>query len=62
METANMSTALWGILIDCGYSDYHELHLDWLNSFISTQGFADYHDISRNTAEQLIDNAIALSW
>ena len=62
MKTANISMALWSILIDCDYNDYHELHLDWLNNFISVQGFADYHDISCNIAEQLIDNAKILSW
>jgi len=62
MRTANMSMALWSILIDCGYNDYHELHLDWLNNFVSTSGFANYHGITTNTAEMLIDNAKLLSW
>ena len=61
-NTANMSMALWCILIDCGYEDYHDLHLDWLNNFVSVQGFADYHDITRNTADQLLENAKILSW
>ena len=62
MKTANMSMVLWSILVDCGYDNYHELHLDWLNNFLTVSRFAEYHNISKSTAEQLIENAKILSW
>ena len=36
------------------YKSYQDLYIDWVNNFISTDGFASHHDISWNIAAVLI--------
>ena len=40
-----------------GYRDYEELYLDWVNNFVSIDGFASYHNISHDTAWRLVLDA-----
>ena len=44
-----------------GYSGYKDLRIDWVNNFLTVDGFASYHDIDRDTAERLIKDSRWLS-
>jgi hypothetical protein len=43
-----------------GYRNYQELYLDWVNNYLTVQGFADSHNIALDEAVELIDNAVWL--
>lgn len=43
-----------------GYANYQALYLDWINNFLTVDGFAAHHHIDAAVALQLIDNARCL--
>ncbi len=45
---------------DCGYKNYKELYLDWINNFLTIQGFANYHNLDYKYAKEMVDNALWL--
>jgi len=55
-KTSNESQALIGM----GFNNYQDLYLEWVNNFLTTQGFANYYNIELGMAELLIANAIYL--
>ena len=48
------------ILISIGFNDYKELYADWINNFVSTEGFASHYGIDQTDAKELIENAVWL--
>ena len=39
-----------------GYRSYREIYFDYMNNFLTVQGFADYNNIDYEIAENLINN------
>ena len=48
------------LLVKIGYKDYKSLYLDWVNNYLTTDGFAAHHNILEAEAAVLIDNACYL--
>jgi hypothetical protein len=40
-----------------GYANTDALYLDWVNNFVTIQGFADYHGIEWNEARGVLEIA-----
>lgn len=47
-------------MLKIGFKNYQELYLNWVNDFITVQGFADYHNIDYKVADRLINDAVYL--
>lgn len=52
-----MRTKQADTVLSIGYKNYKELYIDWVNNFLTTVAFADYHHIDHKVAISLIDDA-----